>query len=211
MQGRQRKEEHDAKPNLSGRNDLDPQETSDWLDSLDSVIANEGYERAHFPLEALFDKARRTGGKAPFSPNTAYLNTIPAHLEAKSPGDHEIEHKLRSYVRWNAAMMVCCAAARRISNSAATSRRSPPPPRSTTSASITSGMQPSANHGGGDLVYVQGHSAPGVYARAFMLGRLTQDQMDNFRQEVDGIFRYPHPWLMPDFCNCPRYRWVLVR
>ena len=203
MQGRQRKEDMMQNPNLSGRNDLDPQETSDWLDSLDSVIANEGYERAHFLLEALFDKARRTGGKAPFSPNTAYLNTIPAHLEAKSPGDHEIEHKLRSYVRWNAAMMVLRGGKKDLELGGHIS--------SFASAATLYDVgfnhfwhAPSANHGG-DLVYVQGHSAPGVYARAFMLDRLTQDQMDNFRQEVDGkgISSYPHPWLMPDFWQLP--------
>ena len=124
----------------SGPSDLDPRETNDWLDSLDSVIANEGYERAHFLLEALFDKARRAGGNAPFSPNTAYLNTIPTHLEAKSPGDHAMEHKLRSYVRWNAAMMVL-RGGKKISNWADIFRPSPPQPPCTTLASITSGTR----------------------------------------------------------------------
>ena len=189
--------------NPTNPGDLDPKETSDWLDSLDSVIANEGYERAHYLLEALFDKARRTGGHAPFTPNTAYLNTIPAHLEAKSPGDHEIEHKLRSYVRWNAAMMVLRGGKKDLELGGHIS--------SFASAATLYDVgfnhfwhAPSADHGG-DLVYVQGHSSPGVYARAFMLDRLSQEQMDNFRQEVDGkgISSYPHPWLMPDFWQLP--------
>jgi pyruvate dehydrogenase E1 component len=183
--------------------DSDPVETADWLDSLDSVIENAGYERAHFLLEALFDKARRSGTMAPFSPNTAYLNTIPPHLEAKSPGDHELEHRLRSYVRWNAAMMVLRGGKKELELGGHIS--------SFASAATLYDVgfnhfwhAPSANHGG-DLVYIQGHSAPGVYARAYMLDRLTDEQMDNFRQEVDGkgLSSYPHPWLMPDFWQFP--------
>ena len=183
--------------------DSDPVETADWLDSLDSVIENAGYDRAHFLLEALFDKARRSGTMAPFSPNTAYLNTIPPHLEAKSPGNHELEHRLRSYVRWNAAMMVLRAGKKELELGGHIS--------SFASAATLYDVgfnhfwhAPSANHGG-DLIYIQGHSAPGVYARAYMLDRLTDEQMDNFRQEVDGkgLSSYPHPWLMPDFWQFP--------
>ncbi|MCS6996398.1 MAG: pyruvate dehydrogenase (acetyl-transferring), homodimeric type [Casimicrobiaceae bacterium] len=183
--------------------DIDPAETAEWLDALESVIEREGYDRAHFLLEALFDKARRSGTRAPFSPNTAYLNTIPPHLEAKSPGDHEIEHRLRSYVRWNAAMMVLRAGRKGLELGGHIS----------TFASAATlydvGFNhfwhaPSANHGG-DLIYIQGHSAPGIYARAYLLGLLSEEQLDNFRQEVDGkgLSSYPHPWLMPDFWQFP--------
>jgi len=183
--------------------DSDPAETQDWLDSLDTVIENEGYERAHFILEALFDKARRSGTMAPFSPNTAYLNTIPPHLEAKSPGDHELEHRLRSYVRWNAAMMVLRGGRKELELGGHIS----------SFASAATLYDVGFNHfwhaptadRGGDLVYIQGHSAPGVYARAYMLDRLSEQQMDNFRQEVEGkgLSSYPHPWLMPDFWQFP--------
>jgi pyruvate dehydrogenase E1 component, homodimeric type len=183
--------------------DIDPTETAEWLDALDSVIENEGYERAHFLLEMLFDKARRSGTMAPFSPNTAYLNTIPPHLEAKSPGDHELEHRLRSNVRWNAAMMVLRAGKKELELGGHIS--------SFASAATLYDVgfnhfwhAPSADHAG-DLIYVQGHSAPGIYARAYMLDRLSEEQLDNFRQEVDGrgLSSYPHPWLMPDFWQFP--------
>jgi pyruvate dehydrogenase E1 component len=183
--------------------DLDPQETKEWLDALDAVIEFEGSERAQFILEALFDKARRTGAHAPFSPNTAYLNTIPPHLEAKSPGDQEMEHRLRAMVRWNAAMMVLRGGKKDLELGG----------HIASFASAATLYDVGFNHffhaqtpeHGGDLVFVQGHSSPGVYARAFMLGRLSQDQLDMFRQEVDGkgISSYPHPWLMPDFWQLP--------
>ncbi len=190
-------------PNSLSQQDLDPQETSDWLASLDSVIANEGYERAHFLLEAMFDKARRTGTRAPFSPNTAYLNTIPPHLEEKSPGDHAIEHRLRSFVRWNAAMMVLRAGHKDLELGGHIA--------SFASAATLYDVgfnhfwrAPTADHGG-DLIYLQGHSSPGMYVRAYMLDRISEAQIDNFRQEVDGrgLPSYPHPWLMPDFWQFP--------
>ncbi len=182
--------------------DRDPQETQEWLDALDGVLKYEGPERAHFLLEQLLEQARRGGVSLPFSANTPYINTIPPALEEKSPGDHELEHRIRSYVRWNAVAMV--VRANKDTNVGGHIA-------SFASAATLYDVgfnhfwhAPSDNHGG-DLVFVQGHSAPGVYARAFMLGRLTAEQMDGFRQEVDGrgLSSYPHPWLMPDFWQFP--------
>ena len=161
-----------------------------------------GPDRAHFLIEALIDKARRSGAYLPFSANTAYINTIPVEKQVRLPGDFNIEQKIRHYVRWNAMAMV--VRANKDTNvgghiasfaSAATLY----------DVGFNHFWHAPSNEHGGDLVFVQGHSAPGVYARAFMLGRLTPEQMDNFRQEVDGkgISSYPHPWLMPDFWQFP--------
>jgi pyruvate dehydrogenase E1 component len=182
--------------------DRDPQETREWLDALESVLAAEGPDRAHFLIEALIDRARRSGAYLPFSANTAYINTVPAENQAKLPGDFNIEQKIRHYVRWNAMAMVLRA--NKDTNVGGHIA-------SFASAAMLYDIgynhfwhAPSNDHGG-DLVFVQGHSAPGVYARAFMLGRFTPEQMDNFRQEVDGngVSSYPHPWLMPDFWQFP--------
>ena len=121
--------------------DTDSQETTEWVDALESVLAAEGPQRAHYLLEQLVDKARRSGAYLPYSPNTAYLNTIPPHLEERSPGDYELEHRLRSFVRWNAVAMVL-RAGKRTWISAATSPASPPPRRCTTWASTISGARP---------------------------------------------------------------------
>ncbi len=182
--------------------DHDPQETREWLDALEGVLANEGPDRAHFLIEVLIDKARRSGAYLPFSANTAYINTIPVDKQVKLPGDQTIEERIRNHVRWNAmAMVVRANKDTNVGGHIA----------SFASAATLYDVgynhfwhAPSDTHGG-DLVFVQGHSAPGVYARAFMLGRLTPEQMDNFRQEVDGkgISSYPHPWLMPDFWQFP--------
>jgi pyruvate dehydrogenase E1 component len=183
--------------------DTDSQETQEWLDALESVLAAEGPERAHYLLEQLVAKARREGAYLPYSPNTAYLNTIPPHLEERSPGDYELEHRLRSVVRWNAVAMVLRAGKRNLDLGG----------HIASFASAATLYDVGFNHFwraptkdfGGDLVYFQGHSAPGIYARAFVEGRLTEDQLDNFRQEVDGkgVSSYPHPWLMPDFWQFP--------
>ncbi|UCD69892.1 MAG: pyruvate dehydrogenase (acetyl-transferring), homodimeric type [Betaproteobacteria bacterium] len=187
---------------MAARPDDDPQETKEWLDALDGILKYEGPERAHFILEQLIEKARRSGAYLPYSANTAYLNTIPPGKEEKSPGNHELEHRIRSYVRWNAAAMVLRANKNTNVGGHIASYAS-------AATLYDVGYNhfwhaPSENHGG-DLVFVQGHSAPGVYARAFMLGRLTEDQLDKFRQEVDGdgLSSYPHPWLMPDFWQFP--------
>jgi pyruvate dehydrogenase E1 component len=182
--------------------DHDPQETQEWLAALEGVLAAEGPDRAHFLIEALIDKARRSGAYLPFSANTAYINTIPVEKQVKLPGDFNIEQKIRHFVRWNAMAMVLRA--NKDTNVGGHIA-------SFASAAMLYDIgfnhfwhAPSPAHGG-DLVFVQGHSATGVYARAFMLGRLTQEQLDSFRQEVDGkgISSYPHPWLMPDFWQFP--------
>ncbi len=183
--------------------DIDPPETREWVDALEAVLEIEGPERAHFLLESLIDKARRSGVNLPYSANTAYINTIPPHREEHSPGDLEIENRLRNIVRWNAVAMVLRAGKKDLELGGHIA--------SFASAATLYDVgfnhfwhAPTESHGG-DLVYVQGHSAPGVYARAFLEGRLTEAQLDAFRQEVDGkgISSYPHPWLMPDFWQFP--------
>ncbi|MDV6343233.1 pyruvate dehydrogenase (acetyl-transferring), homodimeric type [Nitrosomonas sp. Is37] len=182
--------------------DIDPQETQEWLEALESVLVNEGAERAHYLLEKLVEKARRSGAYLPYSANTAYINTIPVGKEERSPGDHAIEHRIRSYVRWNALAMV--ARANRNTNVGG---------HIASFASAATLYDVGYNHfwraaneqRGGDLVYVQGHSSPGIYAYAFLHGVLTEEQLDNFRQEIGGkgLSSYPHPWLMPDFWQFP--------
>jgi len=183
--------------------DIDPAETQEWVDALEAIIENEGVERAHFVLEQMIDKARRTGAHLPFSANTAYVNTISTHLEEPSPGDPAIEDRLRAYIRWNAMAMVVKA------NRKSTELGG----HIATFASAATLYDVGYNHFwraasddfGGDLVFQQGHASPGTYARAFMEGRLTEEQLDNFRQEVDGngLSSYPHPKLMPDFWQMP--------
>jgi pyruvate dehydrogenase E1 component len=182
--------------------DVDPQETQEWLDAIDGVLDHEGADRAHFLIEQVIDKARRRGAHMPFSANTAYINTIPVDKQPKMPGDPAIEEKIRNYARWNAMAMVVRANKHTNVGGHIASYAS-------AATLYDVGYNhfwhaPSSEHGG-DLVFIQGHSAPGVYARAFMLGRFTTEQMDNFRQEVDGkgISSYPHPWLMPEFWQFP--------
>ena len=183
--------------------DHDPAETQEWIDALKGVLENEGPERAHFLLEKLVDVARRSGGYLPFSAQTAYLNSIPPHMEAKSPGNHELEHRIRSIIRWTAMAMVIRA------NKHSSELGGHIASFASAATLYDVGFNhffhaPSENHGG-DLVFFQGHSSPGVYARAFLEGRITQEQLDNFRREVDGkgVSSYPHPWLMPDFWQFP--------
>lgn len=182
--------------------DIDPLETQDWLEALESVLENEGAERAHFLLEKLVEKARRSGAYLPYSANTAYINTIPTGKEARSPGDHEIEHRIRSYVRWNAMAMVLRANKNTNVGGHIASFAS-------AATLYDVGYNhfwhaPNENHNG-DLLYTQGHSAPGIYAYAFLFGELTEEQLNNFRQEADGngLSSYPHPWLMPNFWQFP--------
>ena len=189
--------------NADKMNDIDPQETQEWLDALSAVLEADGVERAHFLLERMADQARRSGVGLPFSATTAYINTIPPRLQAAIPGSQDIEWRIRSWIRWNAVAMVVKA-----------NRKSPElGGHIATFASSATLYDVGFNHfwraptheHGGDLVYFQGHAAPGVYARAFLEGRLTESQLDNFRQEVDGggLSSYPHPWLMPDFWQFP--------
>ncbi|WP_287495889.1 pyruvate dehydrogenase (acetyl-transferring), homodimeric type [Pandoraea sp. CB10b_02] len=182
--------------------DADPQETQEWLASLEGVLAAEGPERAHYLLEKLIEFARINGEHHPFSANTPYINTIPVDQQARIPGDQDIEHKIRSYTRWNAIAMVLRAGKDTNVGGHIASFAS-------AATLYDVGFNhfwhaPSEKHGG-DLVFVQGHSSPGVYSRAFLLGRLEMKQLENFRQEVDGggLSSYPHPWLMPDFWQFP--------
>ncbi|MCH8503286.1 MAG: pyruvate dehydrogenase (acetyl-transferring), homodimeric type [Ectothiorhodospiraceae bacterium] len=183
--------------------DVDPQETREWIDALEAVIEEEGPERAHFLLESLVDKARRRGGHIPFKATTAYLNTIPPHMEQRSPGDHALEWQLRSIIRWNAMAMVLQANKERegIGGHIASFASS--------ATLYDVGFNhfwhaPCEDHGG-DMVFIQGHSAPGIYARSFLEGRLTEEQLRGFRQDVGGIgiTSYPHPWLMPEYWQFP--------
>jgi pyruvate dehydrogenase E1 component len=196
-----------ALPDMPSASDADSLETQEWLDALEAVIDREGPQRAHFLLEALTEKARRSGAFIPFSARTAYINTIPVQLEARSPGNAEFEERIRSYIRWNAMAMVVRA-----------NRLSPPDGGdlgghiasfASLATMIGAGMNhfwhaPHEGHGG-DLVYFQGHTAPGIYARALLEGRLSDDRLNHFRQEVQGkgLPSYPHPKLMPDFWQFP--------
>jgi pyruvate dehydrogenase E1 component len=182
--------------------DIDPQETREWLEALDGVLEAEGPDRAHFLIEKLIDKARRSGAFLPFSANTEYINTIPLEQQVRIPGDQAIEHKIRSYTRWNAMAMVVRANKHTNVGGHIASYASAATLYDVGFNHFWHGM--SDKHAG-DLVFVQGHSSPGIYSRAFLLGRLTETQLDNFRQEVDGhgIASYPHPWLMPDFWQFP--------
>jgi pyruvate dehydrogenase E1 component len=188
---------------MDANRDIDPQETQEWLDALDAVLEREGVERAHYLLERLIDKARRSGAYLPYSANTAYVNTIPVTQEAPRPGDQALERRIRSIIRWNAMAMVVQA-----------NRRSTELGGHIASfASLATLFDIGFNHffraptqsEGGDLVFFQGHSAPGIYARAFLEGRITEEQLHDFRQEVDGkgLSSYPHPWLMPEFWQFP--------
>lgn len=187
---------------MANASDIDPAETIEWIEALEAVIDAEGEERAHFLLETLIEKARLAGADIPFSAETAYVNSISIAAQAQYPGDTSIEHKIRSYVRWNAMVMVLRA-----------NRNTNVGGHIASFASAATLYDVGYNHfwnaasekHGGDLIFVQGHSAPGVYARAFMLDRFTKEDMDGYRQEADGngISSYPHPWLMPDFWQFP--------
>lgn len=182
--------------------DHDPQETKEWMDALDGVIAQEGADRAHFLIERLIGQARVEGIDIPYSANTEYINTIPADQQPKYPGSPDIEIRIHSYIRWNAMAMVVRANKDTNVGGHIASFAS-------AAALYDVGFShfwhaPSAAHDG-DLIFFQGHSVPGIYARAFLLGRLSEEQLDNFRQETggQGISSYPHPWLMPDFWQFP--------
>jgi pyruvate dehydrogenase E1 component len=190
-----------------GPRDADAQETREWLDALSAVIGAEGPQRAHYLLERLLEHARQDGIDMPFSANTDYVNTIRPEDEEHSPGNLELEGRLRAYMRWNAMAMVVKA-----------NRLNPEDGGDlgghiSSFASVAHMFAAGFNHfwhaespgHGGDLLYIQGHSAPGVYARAFMEGRLTEEQLLHFRQEVGGkgLSSYPHPKLMPGFWQFP--------
>ncbi|MGD7035588.1 pyruvate dehydrogenase (acetyl-transferring), homodimeric type [Methylotuvimicrobium buryatense] len=189
-------------PAVVEQEDIDPIETQEWIDALKAVMEIEGETRVQYLIEKLVAVARQSGSNIPFSATTAYINTIPVDQQIQFPGNTTIEQRIRSYVRWNAMMMVLRANKNTNVGGHIASFAS--------AATLYDVGQnhfwraPSEQHDG-DLLFVQGHSAPGDYARAFLLGRLTEEQMDNFRQEVDGngLSSYPHPWLMPDFWQFP--------
>ncbi len=185
-----------------GHTDIDPDETREWIEALESVIEHEGQDRAGFLIEALVNVARKAGTDIPFSATTPYINTIPVSQQPKYPGKTDIERTIRSYIRWNAMMMVLRA-----------NKHTNVGGHIASFASAITLYEVGQNHfwhaaddnHGGDLIFIQGHSAPGTYAHAFLLGRLSEEQMDNFRQEVggNGLSSYPHPWLMPEFWQFP--------
>ncbi len=183
--------------------DTDPTETREWLESIDSVLRVHGPERAHFLLNRMIDFSRRSGAYLPYSPNTAYVNTISTGRQPEYPGDRSLERRIEAYIRWNAMAMVVQA-----------NRRSTEYGGHISSYASSATMYeigfnhfwraPSENHGG-DMVFMQGHSSPGIYARAYLEGRLDETQLNRFRQEVGGggLSSYPHPWLMPEFWQFP--------
>ena len=185
------------------QNDYDPQETREWLEALQSVLENEGAERAHYLLDQLINHARLAGDDMPISATTPYVNTIAVDKEERSPGNHELEHRIRALTRWNAMAIILNA----------NKESSELGGHIASFASAATLYDVGFNHffhgatkdHGGDLLYIQGHSAPGIYARAFIEGRLSEDQLRKFRQEVDGdgLSSYPHPWLMPSFWQFP--------
>jgi pyruvate dehydrogenase E1 component len=183
--------------------DLDPQETQEWLEALDAVLDRDGLERGHFLLEQLVARARKSGAYLPYSANTAYLNTIPPSREERSPGDPGLEWRIRSLVRWNAMAMV--VQANRKSTELGGHIASFASSATLYDVGFNHFFRSATDDHGGDLIFIQGHSAPGIYARAFLLGQIDEEQMRNFRQEVDGngLSSYPHPWLMPDFWQFP--------
>jgi pyruvate dehydrogenase E1 component len=191
-----------AAPTMDG--DADPAETREWLDSLEGVLQHEGPERARFLLTQLKNKAIRSGVEIPFTANTPYINTIPVEHQPPYPGSREIERRIKSLVRWNAMAMV----------HRANKRESGIGGHISTFASAATLFEVGLNHffkgpeapGGGDQVFFQGHASPGVYARAFLEGRLSAQQLENFRRELaeaGGLASYPHPWLMPNFWQFP--------
>ncbi|NWG32217.1 MAG: pyruvate dehydrogenase (acetyl-transferring), homodimeric type [Rhodocyclaceae bacterium] len=183
--------------------DADPQETREWLDALEAVIEQAGPERAHFLIEQLITLGQRAGINIPYSANTDYVNTIPVDRQPLAPGDYAIENRIRSYVRWNALAMVLRA------NRGQSNLGGHIASFASAATLYDVGFQHfwrgPGHPSGGDLIFFQGHSAPGIYARAFLLGRLSEAQLDGFRQEVSGhgLPSYPHPWLLPEFWQFP--------
>ena len=188
---------------IGRKGDIDPVETKEWLESLSAVLDNDGKERAQYLIKQLIEHSYKEGSDLVLSRNTPYINTITPDEEIKSPGDQNLERKIRSLIRWNAAAMVVRA-----------NKKNPElGGHIGTFASAATLYDIGMNHFwrsknnkfGGDLIYFQGHSAPGMYARAFLEGRINERELDRFRQEVKpgGLSSYPHPWLMPKFWQFP--------
>src|SRR3954471_9223797 len=183
--------------------DLDPVETGEWVDSLLAVLHHQGGARATYLLERLAEEAGRAGIAQPSTLNTPYVNTIPPEREERANWDRDIEHRIRSIIRWNAVAIIL----RANKESSELGGHIASFQSAATLYDIGFGHfwhAPSDSHGG-DLIYMQGHSAPGIYARAFVEGRLSEEALLAFRQETggQGLSSYPHPWLMPDFWQFP--------
>jgi pyruvate dehydrogenase E1 component len=185
--------------------DLDPVETQEWLESIDSVLKAHGPERAHFILERLIDYTRRSGAYLPFKPNTAYVNSIPTGREPEYPGNRALERRIEAYIRWNAMAMV--VQANRVSSEYGGHLSSYASSATLYEVGFNHFWRAASDKHPGDMVFMQGHSSPGIYARAYLEGRLREDQLRHFRQEAGGpgigLSSYPHPWLMPDFWQFP--------
>ena len=183
--------------------DIDPLETEEWVDSILAIIENEGVERAQYILQRLSSKVTETGAQIPYSINTPYRNTIPVDKEARMPGDLFMERAVRSLIRWNAMAMVVRANQKdgTLGGHISTFQSS----ATLYDVGFNYFFRAPTDEQEGDLIYFQGHGAPGVYARSYLEGRLTESQLDGFRQEVDGqgLSSYPHPWLMPDYWQFP--------
>src|SRR5574344_2921144 len=183
--------------------DINPLETKEWMEALEAVIEEEGVERAHFLLEKLIDKSRRSGAHLPYSATTAYINTIGTDEEPKMPANMDIERKIRSIIRWNAQIMVQRASKKglELGGHIASFQSS----ATLYDVAFNHFFKAPNDKDGGDLIFFQGHISPGIYARSFLEGRFTQEQMDNFRQEAfaDGLSSYPHPKLMPTYWQFP--------
>ncbi|HZW19483.1 MAG TPA: pyruvate dehydrogenase (acetyl-transferring), homodimeric type [Luteimonas sp.] len=184
-------------------NDPDPAESQEWIESLKAVIDHDGPARAHQLLNGMVELTRRAGAHLPFAPTTEYINTIPPGQEAKSPGDAQMEWRIRSLIRWNAMAMVVRANRKPgdLGGHIATFGSS----ATLYDVGFNHFWRAPSDEHPGDLLYIQGHGSPGVYARSFMEGRITESQLDHFRMEVDGrgVSSYPHPWLMPDYWQTP--------
>jgi pyruvate dehydrogenase E1 component len=183
--------------------DIDPTETQEWLESIDSVLRAQGPERAHFLLEKLVDFTRRSGTYLPFKPNTAYLNTISKAQEPEYPGDRSLERRNEAYLRWNALAMV--VQANRVSSEYGGHIASYASAATLYEVGFNHFWRAKSDSHPGDMIFMQGHSSPGIYARAYLEGRFDEAQLLRFRQEVrgGGLSSYPHPWLMPDFWQFP--------
>ena len=183
--------------------DIDDQETQEWLDSLNSVIDTDGPERAHFLIEKMIDQARRSGTNLPYNATTSYVNTIPTHLQQRHPGNPDMERRIRALIRWNSVMTVLRANEKSpgIGGHIASFQSA----ATLYDVGFNHFFRGANDNFPGDLVYFQGHSSPGIYARAFLEGRMSEDQLNNFRMESggQGLSSYPHPWLMPDFWQFP--------
>src|SRR5579863_867890 len=183
--------------------DPDPQETREWLEAMRGVLEVEGHERARQLIAHLVDEAQGAGAHVSLGFTTPYVNTIPADRQPPFPGDRELEARLRHYVRWNALAMV--VRANKVSSELGGHVASFASAATLYDVGFNHFFRAPSDTFGGDLVFFQGHSSPGVYARAFLEGRITEEQLENFRQEVDGkgLSSYPHPWLMPGFWQFP--------